>query len=113
MVEDGAFSHKIDYITIFKGILNLKGDQNHITGVFAGWVVFAYWWSFISEGSASAACAAGLLKSDIEDLLIFSKMFFSAQKGVARPCKGCPFCVSHYVCLGPTGDAFVAFVAHI
>ena len=56
MVEDGAFSHKIYYITIFKETLNLKGDQNHITGIFAGWVVFAYLWSFISEGSASADC---------------------------------------------------------
>ena len=26
MVEDGAFSHKIDHVTIFKKILNLKGQ---------------------------------------------------------------------------------------
>ena len=32
MVEDGAFSHKIDYFTIFQEILSLKGYQNHITG---------------------------------------------------------------------------------
>ena len=29
-------------------------------GVFAEWVDFAYWWCFSGEGSASAACAAGL-----------------------------------------------------
>ena len=32
MVGDGAFSHKIDYVTIFLEILNLEGHQNHITG---------------------------------------------------------------------------------
>ena len=42
MVEDGAFSHKIDYVTI----LNLKGqialvDKSY--GNFAEWVDFAYW----------------------------------------------------------------------
>ena len=63
MVEDGAFSHKIDYIQIFKEILN---HQNRITGsketaFFAEWVDFAYWWSFSGEGSASAASAAGLI----------------------------------------------------
>ena len=31
MVEDGAFSHKIDYVTIFKEILNLEGHPNRIT----------------------------------------------------------------------------------
>ena len=34
IVRNGAFSHKIDYITIFvKEILNLKGHQNRITGL--------------------------------------------------------------------------------
>ena len=32
MVEDGAFSHKIDYVTIFKEILNLNKHLNRITG---------------------------------------------------------------------------------
>ena len=32
MVEDGAFSHKIDYTAIVKEILNLEGHQNCITG---------------------------------------------------------------------------------
>ena len=32
MVEDGAFSHKIDYVTIVKEILNLEGHSNRITG---------------------------------------------------------------------------------
>ena len=31
MVKDGAFSHKIGYVTTFKGILNFKGHPNCIT----------------------------------------------------------------------------------
>ena len=48
MVGDGAFSHKIDFVTIFKDIVNLEGHLNHITGSsnFAEWIDFAYWWSF-------------------------------------------------------------------
>ena len=44
MVGNGAFSHKIDYITIFKEILNLQGHQNRITGsrvtaiLLNGWI---------------------------------------------------------------------------
>ena len=45
-VADGAFSHKIDYVTIFKEILNPKGHPNRITGSkvtdFAEWVDFAH-----------------------------------------------------------------------
>ena len=32
MVRNGAFSHKIDYLTIFKDILNLEGHKNCIAG---------------------------------------------------------------------------------
>ena len=32
MVEEGAFSHKIDCVTIFKGIPNLEKLSNRITG---------------------------------------------------------------------------------
>ena len=32
MVEDGAFSHKIDYGIYFKEILNLEAHPNCITG---------------------------------------------------------------------------------
>ena len=32
MVEYGALCHKIDYVTIFYDILNLKGHPNCITG---------------------------------------------------------------------------------
>ena len=45
MVEDGDFSHKIDYVTIFKEILNRKGHPNRITGsnltviLLNGWIL--------------------------------------------------------------------------
>ena len=45
-------------------------------GNFAKWVNFAFWWSFNSEGSASAACAAGLF---ITARAIFNRL------GVAPP----------------------------
>ena len=32
MVEDGAFSHKIDYVPIFKENLYLEGHLNHFIG---------------------------------------------------------------------------------
>ena len=32
MVEDGAFSHKIDYVSILKEILYSEGHQHRITG---------------------------------------------------------------------------------
>ena len=45
MVEDGAFSKKIDYVTIFLEILNLEGHQNRFTGsrvtaILLNWLVF-------------------------------------------------------------------------
>ena len=45
MVDDGAFSHKIDYDTTFKKILNLEGHPNRITGtkvtaiLLNGWIL--------------------------------------------------------------------------
>ena len=56
MVEDGAFNHKIDYVTISKGIQIALLVQK-----VWHFVEFFYWWSFSGEGSASAACATGLL----------------------------------------------------
>ena len=68
MVEDGAFGHKIDYITIFRDILNLKGHQNCITGPKVTAFLLNGWILPIGGASAvkglrlhSASCAAGLL----------------------------------------------------
>ena len=54
MDQDVAFSHKIDYFTIFTEIQSLEGHLNCITGYgdFAEKVDFAYWRSFSGGGSA-------------------------------------------------------------
>ena len=55
MGGDGAYSNKMDYITIFLEILNLEGHQNRITGskvmaiLLNGWL-FTYWGSFVGKG---------------------------------------------------------------
>ena len=52
MVEGGACSHKIDYVTIVQEILNFEGHLSCINGskVMAEWVDFACWWSCIGKG---------------------------------------------------------------
>ena len=63
-VTDGAFIHKIDYVTIFKEILNPKGHPNRITGSKVTVILlnggFFPLVELHREGSAPAACAAGL-----------------------------------------------------
>ena len=45
MVEDAAFSHKINYVTIVKKIINIEGHPNCITGsrvtpiLLNGWIL--------------------------------------------------------------------------
>ena len=46
MVEDDAFSHKMDYILNFEGHLT----RNFGSKFMAEWVDFAYWRSFIGKG---------------------------------------------------------------
>ena len=50
MVKDGAFSHKIDYITILKEILNLEGHPNRITGLKVT-AILLNWWIFPIGGA--------------------------------------------------------------
>ena len=52
MVEDGSVSHKIDYFTTFKEILNLKRHQNCITGSKVTAILQNGW--ILSFGGASA-----------------------------------------------------------
>ena len=64
-IADGAFSRKIDYIKVFKEILNPEVHPNRITGskvtgiLLNGWI-FPILVEHHGEGSAPAACAAGL-----------------------------------------------------
>ena len=63
-VADGAFSQKVDYITIFKEILNPEEHPNRITGSKVTAIFqngeFCPLVELHREGSAPAACAAGL-----------------------------------------------------
>ena len=63
-VADGAFSNKIDYVTIFKEILNPEGHPNRITGSKVTAILlnggFCPLVELHREGSAHAACATGL-----------------------------------------------------
>ena len=51
-VGDGSFSHKIDYVTISKEILNLEGHLNHITGSRVTAILLTGW--ILPNGGASA-----------------------------------------------------------
>ena len=52
MIGDGAFSHKIDYVTIFKEILNPEGHPNCITGSRVTAIFLNGWILPISGASA-------------------------------------------------------------
>ena len=52
MGEDGAFSHKTDYVTIVKEILYLKGHPNRITGLKVTAILLNGWMLPIGEASA-------------------------------------------------------------
>ena len=70
MVKDGAFNHKIDYVTIFVEILNLKGHQNCITGsrvtpiLLNGWILPIVGASavegLLSTGRTPSSCTTAL-----------------------------------------------------
>ena len=54
IVKDGAFSYKIDYVTIFRKFLNGIKIASLVQELrpFCLWVDFAIWWSFSGQGSA-------------------------------------------------------------
>ena len=54
MVADGAFSHKIDYVRIFKEILHLEGHPNHITGSTVT-AILPNWWILPIGGVGGAS----------------------------------------------------------
>ena len=67
-VAIGAFSYKIDYVIIFKEILNPEGHSNRITGSKVTAILlnggFCPLVELHREGSAPAACAAGLFNTN-------------------------------------------------
>ena len=57
MVDDGAFSHKIHYVTLFKEILNLEGHLNCITGSIVTAILLIGWILPIGEKLISGGSA--------------------------------------------------------
>ena len=57
IVGDCAFSHKIDYVTIFKEILNLDGHHNCIAGSKVTTILLNRWILPIGGGSWGRVCA--------------------------------------------------------
>ena len=68
MIEDGAFNHKIDYVTNFLEILNLEGHHNRITGS-RDTAILLNWW-ILPVGGASAV--EGLLSTGLPGLFFCS-----------------------------------------
>ena len=79
MVEDGAFSHKIDYVTIFKEIPNHKGHPNCITGS----EVTAFWRNggILPIGVASAVKGPRLQPAQ-QACLLRSTVFYYFKKQI-------------------------------
>ena len=60
LVEDGAFSHDINYFTIFKEILNPEGHPNRITGSKVTAILLNGWILPIGGASSGSVCACSL-----------------------------------------------------
>ena len=76
MVEDSAFSLKIDNVTLFLGSYkSQKESKSHYWfksyGTFAEWVDFANWWSFSGGGSAISGATPSSLKSNIQKIFFY------------------------------------------
>ena len=59
-VADGVFSHKIDYVTIFKEILNPEGHPNRITGSKVMAILLNGWILPIGRASSGRVCSCSL-----------------------------------------------------
>ena len=63
MDEDGAFSQKVDYVTIFLEILNPEGHPNRITGSKFSAILLNGWLLPIVVASLGRVCACSLCSS--------------------------------------------------
>ena len=71
MVENGALSHKIDYVAIFKEILNLEGHLNRITGSRVTAILLNGWVLPVGGVASGRVCACSL-----RSRLVFSDRAF-------------------------------------
>ena len=72
MASDGAFSHKIDYVTLFYDILNREWHQNRINGIRVTVILLNGWILLI--GGASAA--EGMLSTGLLCLVFLFLLFY-------------------------------------
>ena len=68
MVEDGAFSHKIDYIANFWEIINLEGHQYRINGSRVITILLNGWILPIGGASSRRVCACSLRSRLVYDV---------------------------------------------
>ena len=80
---EGAFSHKIDYVTIFEEILNLEGHQNCITGSKVT-AILLNWWILLFGG---ASAVDGLQSSGLPRLVSFENMKKLIKKIIIKPAR--------------------------
>ena len=80
MVEDGAFSHKIDYIVIFWEIRNLEGHQNCITGSRVTVILLNGWILPIGGASSGRVCSCSLCT--VQQVCFLSRVLASKLDGV-------------------------------
>ena len=63
MVEDGAFSHKIDYVTILLENLNPKRHPNRITSSKVTAILLNVWILPVSEVASGRVCTQSAKKA--------------------------------------------------
>ena len=74
-VADGAFSHKVDHVTIFKEILNPDGHPNRITGSKVT-AILLKGWSFPIGGGSSLHVGARILKLNFVKICLINFFCF-------------------------------------
>ena len=73
MARDGAFSNKIDYVTICEQILNLEGHPNRITGSKVISILLNGWIWPIGGDASGRVCVCSLRSR----LVLFCIEFYS------------------------------------
>ena len=77
-VADGAFSHKLYYVIIFKEILNPEVHPNHITGSKVTAILLNRWILRIGGASSGRDCSCSLRGRLV--LISFNRFFVSELK---------------------------------
>ena len=79
-VADGASSHKIDNMTIFKEILNSEGHPNRNTGSKVTAILLNWWILPIGGASSGRVCACSLRSRLVYSVNQFITKVFAEQQ---------------------------------